>query len=329
MKKLISLLAAVSVVSACSLAAFATDYTVDYGNSNTSSMTVTDATTPTEYTEAEGVYTFDLSTVDGVANTQDQTTILAVKGNTISVGSIQYINQSSGKSFSFALKDELTEDVNVLVGGSSIQPTKVSTIEAPAVSTGYTVSGTVANAPSESFITDELTAYVEELYGADAVADYIAQYQITASLIAEDEFENFVLWTIGEADSFTALQTSTVSFEDGTYSFTEVENGTYAVALVADGAMTWVDYVTVEGENVTVNSVTLKYGDVITAKDAMIDPTDVALAVANMCDIESDIFNGTYDVNPDCMIDPTDIANIVSNMGDIYNYNTDFINDNF
>jgi len=328
MKKLISLVTLVAVIASFSLCAFADTDVSDKITGNETTLEATD-----------GVYTVEAE------STGDYATILAVKGKTIKVGAIQYINQDTtteGKAtFNFALNDDILgnetsskidDDVYVLTGGDSngIKVAgKIDTTPDAPQPTAFTVSGTVSNAPSQSFITDELSALAEEIYGAEAVAGYLAPYEITAHLIAEEEFENFIYWSIGEDAEFTALQTAKVSFEDGSYSFSDVENGTYAVALTADGALTWVDYVIVDGENVTVDAVELLYGDVITAKDAMIDGTDVYYAVENMCDIETETFNGAYEVSFDCMIDGTDIFYIVANMGDIYAYDTPFINENY
>ena len=327
MKKLISLVTVVAIIAASSLCAFAsTDIT----------SLVADAQVITA-NETTGLY-------DVVApSTGAYSTILAVKGKTIQVGAIQYINQANAEggsaTFSFALNDDLlnnetsapiTDDVYVLTGGDgemNVAGYIDVTPEAPQP-TAFTVSGTVANAPSQDFI-DELTGYVVELYGEEQVEHYVSAYEITAHLISEDEFENFVLTTINEADGFEALQTTKVSFADGSYSFSDVEAGTYAVALTCDGAITWVDYVTVEAGDVAVEDVDLVYGDVITAKDAMIDSVDITHVVNNQCDIETETFNGAYDVKTDCMVDVVDITNVVLNLGDIYVYDTEFINQNF
>ena len=137
MKKLISLLAAISVVSACSLSAFAMDFTVGDGTLSAAD----DAAQKIEKGENQ-LYNVDLTEL---ANGQDQTTILAVKGNTISVGSIQYIGQSATYTFSFDLKDALSEKVYILAGGSDLTPTVVGYIEATPVASGYKVYGYVAD----------------------------------------------------------------------------------------------------------------------------------------------------------------------------------------
>lgn len=311
MKRLIALLAGLAVMGSMSMTSFAafSDEIALNGDGTT--------------------YTAALPSDAATANAGKQTTIVAYKGDTIEVGSIQYINQEAADSFTFQLMDPLTENVKVVMGGEAIDKQEVGTIFFEKEADTFTISGSVANAPSQDFITDELSALAEEIYGAEVVADYVAQYEITASLVAEDEFENLILTTIGEADGFEAIATTTVSFADGTFTFENVEPGTYAVALTANGAMTWVDYAIVEEDSVDLGAIDLFYGDVTGAKDAMIDASDVTLVAGNMIDIESEEFVGAFDVNPDCMIDASDVTIVVQNMGDIYAYDTDFINENF
>ncbi len=136
MKKLISLLAAISIVSACSLSAFAMDFTVGDGTLSAAG----NADTKIEKGDNK-LYNVNLTELAGG---QDQTTILAVKGNAITVGSIQYIGQSATPSFSFDLKDELGSDkVYVLAGGSTLTPTVVGYMQASTAPSTFTVSGTV------------------------------------------------------------------------------------------------------------------------------------------------------------------------------------------
>ena len=155
MKKLISLLAAISVVSACSIGAFAADFTV--GNST---LTAADGSAQGTITESNGTYTATLN-ADSAAAKQGQKTILAVKGNAITVDSIEYIGQSAENAFTFALKsDELTDDVNVLIGGDSISPILLGTIAKPEDTTTFTISGTVTGyyASTKTLPTVTLTA---------------------------------------------------------------------------------------------------------------------------------------------------------------------------
>lgn len=139
MKKLISLLAVISVVSACSLSAFA-DTAITVGGAT--GFNAADGSAQGTITEADGTYTATLN-ADSAAAAQNQKTILAVKGTDITVGSIQYIGQSAENAFTFGLKDDLTEDVNVLIGGSDISPILLGKIVASTAPSKFTVSGTV------------------------------------------------------------------------------------------------------------------------------------------------------------------------------------------
>ena len=139
MKKLISLLAAISVVSACSLSAFA-DTAITVGGAT--GFNAADGSAQGTITEADGTYTATLN-ADSAAAKQGQKTILAVKGTDITVGSIQYIGQSAENAFTFGLKDDLTEDVNVLIGGSGISPILLGKIVASTAPSKFTISGTV------------------------------------------------------------------------------------------------------------------------------------------------------------------------------------------
>ena len=155
MKKLISILAALAVVTTCSVVGFAADFEVP-----------ADLETVTKYekaTEGEdaGLYVVPLA---DVANGQAQTTILAVKGDTISVGSIEYIGQSADTTFKFDLRNTLAagETVYVLAGGSDITAQVVGYMaEAAAepVPTTFTISGKVVGyyktAPSVTLTSKE------------------------------------------------------------------------------------------------------------------------------------------------------------------------------
>ena len=165
MKKLISLLAAISVVSACSIGAFAADFTV--GNST---LTAADGSAQGTITESNGTYTATLN-ADSAAAKQGQKTILAVKGNAITVDSIEYIGQSADSAFTFALKsDELTDDVNVLIGGDSISPILLGTIAKPEDTTTFTVSGTVTGYYNKTKVMPTLTLTAANLKDSDGNA---------------------------------------------------------------------------------------------------------------------------------------------------------------
>lgn len=168
MKKLISLLAALAVVTT-GTAAFAADgFTVETttnGTTTSTAMTVAgDEATVTAITkDAEsGLYEVDLATVAG---SQDQTTILAIEGKAVKVGSIKYINQSATPSFSFDM-DDPTETVYVLAGGSAINPTLVAKIEVKADEPEtFTISGTV---------TGYVGATLPTVVANDGTTDYAA-----------------------------------------------------------------------------------------------------------------------------------------------------------
>lgn len=322
MKKLISLLAAISVVSACSLSAFASEFTIN--GSETNKLTATDAATQTTYEKGDnGLYTVDLSSVAG---DQDQTTILAVKGNNIAVGSIQYIGQSADKTFSFDLKDNLTEQVNVLAGGSKISPTLVGNMKPAQTQTGYTISGAVSNFVDKTYL-DELSGYVTDLYGEEQVAKYVAGYTTTAYLIEKTEIENYLAYYTGEADSFSFVKKAEVSSESGTFSMTEVPAGEYAIIISRPSALSYMDYITVSNSNITLPTIELALGDVKGYIDWMVDSSDAIQVIQNATDIESEDFDPAFDISPDLMIDSTDAISIIQNSTDIYSYDTDLIND--
>lgn len=109
MKRLIAFLAAIAVLMSMSLTSFAAFTDAIEGN-------------------GDGTYTAALSDEAATANAGKQTTIVAYKGDTIEVGSIQYIDQAAATSFTFQLKDELTEDVKVVMGGELIDKQEVGTI---------------------------------------------------------------------------------------------------------------------------------------------------------------------------------------------------------
>lgn len=182
MKKLISLLAALSVVTAFSVGATATEFTVEGSQTG---LTATDAAQQVKYEKGDnGLYTVDLS---AVAGQQAQTTILAVKGTTISVGSIQYIGQSATPTFSFDLKDNLTEKVNVLAGGSSISPTLVGYMEPEAQAPEtFTVSGTVSGYAGTTLPTVKVYNGAEEVAVATVLAD--GTFTVDVPVLAEGSY---------------------------------------------------------------------------------------------------------------------------------------------
>lgn len=310
MKRLIALLVGVTVLLSMSLTSFA-------------------AFTDEIPLNADGTtYTATLPSDAATANAGKQATIVAYKGDTIEVGSIEYIDQAAADSFTFQLMNPLTENVKVVMGGEAIDKQEVGTIFFEKEADTYTISGSVANAPTQDFI-DEMSSYATEIAGEEAVADYVANYAVTAYLVDMENAEEAIGFCIYETEELTALQTTTVSFVDGTFAFEDVAAGEYLVVLKSDAGLTWIDAVTVEDSNASVGEIEILYGDVLGAQDAIVDGTDVNYIVTGMGDIEAENFCGAFDLNPDCIIDATDVNIAVANMGDITAYGTDFILNNF
>ena len=141
MKRLIALLVGLTVLLSMSLTSFA---------AFTDAIVLNDDGT---------TYTAALSDAAATANAGKQTTIVAYQGDEISVGSIQYINQEAATSFTFQLKDDLTENVKVVMGGEAIDKQEVGTIffgeqQDPT----YTVSGTVSTTSADKDFTAKLLA---------------------------------------------------------------------------------------------------------------------------------------------------------------------------
>ena len=109
MKRLIALLAGLAILMSMSVTSFAA-YT-DVIKANT-----------------DGTYTVALPSDAATENAGKQTTIVAFRGSEIVVGSIQYIDQAATDSFTFQLKDALTEDVKVAMGGELINKQEIGTI---------------------------------------------------------------------------------------------------------------------------------------------------------------------------------------------------------
>ena len=313
MKKLISLLAAISVVSACSLSAFASEFTIN--GSETNKLTATDAATQTTYEKGDnGLYTVDLSSVAG---DQDQTTILAVKGNNIAVGSIQYIGQSADKTFSFDLKDNLTEQVNVLAGGSKISPTLVGNMKPAQTQTGYTISGAVSDpAVAEA----DLDNMVEDL-GEEGVAYFKNSWGTKVSLVnrVEDNsnIANYMLGYLGEeAEMPTPIATVTADVNTGAYSFKDIAVGNYVLIFERAGALPLLTYVTVTDSNVTVPTKELLLGELI--QDLSFDGSDIQEILNAQSTYGDENYNALLDIVPDWSLDGTDIQLILTNAGASY-----------
>lgn len=305
MKRLVALLAAIAVLMSMSLTSFAafSDEIADNG---------------------DGTYTAALSASAATANAGKQTTIVAYKGNTISVGSIQYIDQAAATSFTFQLKDELTEDVKVVMGGEAIEKQEIGTIVydsgEPEPST-YTISGSVANFVEEDYY--EMLVDEELIDAADADT-YRAQYTTIAYLATVDAAIESIDY-YGDDYTIEAIDSCEVSSVDGTFEFTDVADGDYAVVIARDGALPYMEYATVDGANVSLGEIEMILGDVTGAKDFLIDAGDLAVVFDALGDITEEQFVAACDIAHDCLVDAGDLAIIFANLGDITAYGTDFI----
>ena len=304
MKRLIALLAGLAVVGSMSMTSFAA-FSDEIALNE-------DGTT----------YTAALTGDAATANAGKQTTIVAYKGDSIEVGSIQYIDQAAQTSFTFQLMDELTENVKVVMGGEAIDKQEVGTIFFEKEADTYTISGSVNNFVEEEFY-EMLVA--DELIAAEDADLYRAQYTTTAYLttidnaiaVAENYGDEFVIDAIAECE---------VSGVDGTYAFTDVEAGEYAVVIARDGALPYMEYAIVEDADVDMGAIDMILGDLVGAKDFLIDAGDLGLISTAISDItETDIFVASYDLAHDCLIDAGDMGEVVANVGDITAYGTDLI----
>ena len=139
MKRLIALLVGLTVLLSMSLTSFA-------------------AFSDEIALNADGItYTAALTGDAATANAGKQTTIVAYKGDSIEVGSIQYIDQAAQTSFTFQLMDELTENVKVVMGGEAIDKQEVGTIFFEKEDPTYTISGSIATTSANKAGTVTLT----------------------------------------------------------------------------------------------------------------------------------------------------------------------------
>ena len=331
MKKLISLLAAISVVSACSIGAFASEFTIN--GSETNKLTATDAATQTTYEKGDnGLYTVDLSSVAG---DQDQTTILAVKGNNIAVGSIQYIGQSADKTFSFDLKDNLTEQVNVLAGGSKISPTLVGNMKPAQTQTGYTISGAVVDNSNLGEFMAQLEDPEAEL-DADTINYFKNNLTAKVYLLNYDEtamnLVNHVYGYLGEEgfEKPTPVAETTVDYTNNTYSFTDIAPGKYSLIIERQSALPLITYVDVTDSNVTVPTKSIIFGD--NSLNCAVDIDDFNALVATFGSVfgESDNYAISDDMVANGAVDIDDFNLLVSTFGyDMTSYNEQAITDLF
>ncbi len=305
MKRLIALLVGVTVLLSMSLTSFAAF--TDAIELNTDGTTYT-ATLPSEA---------------ATANADKQTTIVAYKGDTIEVGSIQYIDQAATDSFTFQLMDPLTENVKVVMGGEAIDKQEIGTIffgtqEDPT----YTISGSVNNFVEQDFY-DMIVA--DEYIAAEDLDAYKAAYGTTAYLVTADEaftfFDNY-----GDELVINAIAACEVSAVDGTFAFEGLEAGEYAVVIYRAGALPYAEYATVEDADVDMGAIDMILGDLIGAKDFLVDSGDMSMVVVGATDItDVDNFVAANDIAHDGLIDSGDLGTIVANAGDITIYATELI----
>ena len=304
MKRLIALLVGLTVLLSMSLTSFA-------------------AFSDEIALNADGVtYTAALSNEAATANAGKQTTIVAYKGDAIEVGSIQYIDQAAADSFTFQLMDTLTEDVKVVMGGEAIDKQEVGTIFFEKEADTYTISGSVNNFVEQDFY-DMIVA--DEYIAAEDLDTYKAAYGTTAYLVTAEEaftfFDNY-----GDELVINAIASCEVSPVDGTYSFADLEAGAYAVVIYRAGALPYAEYATVEDADVDMGAIDLVLGDLVGAKDFLVDSGDMGMVVVGATDItDVDNFVAANDIAHDGLIDSGDLGTIVSNAGDITIYATELI----
>ena len=306
MKRLIALLAGLAVMGSMSMTSFAA-FSDEIALNE-------DGTT----------YTAALPSDAATANAGKQTTIVAYKGDTIEVGSIQYINQEAADSFTFQLMDPLTENVKVVMGGEAIDKQEVGTIFFEKEADTYTISGSVGNAVEEDFYTMLID---DELVATEDLDTYKAAYGTTAYLTTVEAGMEFAG---NYGDDFAIDAVAECATVDGVYSFEGLEAGEYVIVIAREAALPYMEYVTVEDADIELDSVDLLFGDLVGAKDYMIDGGDVSLVLeAAGPDITEESFVASYDVAHDAVLDSGDISTILENNGlDIYAYDTAFINDN-
>lgn len=311
MKKLIALLVSIAVMMSMSLTSFA-------------------AFTDAIEVNSDGTYTAVLSSDAATANAGKQTTIVAYKGNTIEVGSIQYIDQAAADSFTFQLKDALTADVKVVMGGEAIDKQEIGTIfvatpaptSAPTPDPTYTVSGSVNNFVEADFYE---TMLADELVAEEDLEAYKSQYATVAYLVDMDGVTEFI---DNYGDELVINAIASAEIVDGTYAFEGLANGEYAVVIYRVGSLPYMEYATVDGADVDMGAIDMIHGDFISAKDFVIDSADLTVIVAAISDItEPDKFIASCDIEHDYVIDSADLTTVVSNIGDIYDYGTQLIND--
>ncbi len=300
MKRLIALLVGLTVLLSMSLTSFA-------------------AFTDEIPLNADGTtYTAALTGDAATTNAGKQTTIVAYKGDTIDVGSIQYIDQAATTEFTFQLKDDLTENVKVVMGGELIDKQEVGTIFFEKEADTYTISGTVIDS---SLAEMDFDALLEEL-DEETVNYFKEAWGTKVILVADDEehadLASYLLAYLGDEEAVKpeGIAVANVDVATGAYAFEDVAPGNYALIVERAGALPLFTYVTVEDANVTVDSKELILGDILA--DISIDGPDIDVIIAafNKGYFEEDAeYNTAYDIAPDWVLDGGDIDVMIANFG--------------
>lgn len=267
MKRLIALLVGIAVLMSMSLTSFAAFS--DVIEVNTDGIT----------------YTAALSSEAATANAGKQTTIVAYKGDKIAVGSIQYIDQAAATSFTFQLKDELTEDVKVVMGGELIDKQEIGTIKYGSTEPDPTPTPDPTYAVSGSITTTS------------------ANKDFTAKLYA------------GEDVAYEAVVTA------GTYAFADVKAGDYTLVIEKAAHITYTSDVTISGAK-EIAAIDMIVGD--TNSDDIVGLSDYIAIGENYNSTlstatEDAPFDAECDTNGDDIIGLSDYLPI----GENYNATTD------
>ena len=246
MKRLIALLAGLAVMGSMTVTSFA-------------------AFTDEIALNEDGVtYTAALSDDAATANAGKQTTIVAYKGDAIEVGSIQYIDQAAANSFTFQLKDELTENVKVVMGGEAIDKQEIGTIffekeeEVQNVSLSGTIEGYYADTAELPTITisNDDNSYeativdgeweveggvVPGTYSVYASKAYHTYHSIEALEVTEDTADVALYVYVGDIDESTWVDADDVMFILDCYEYDDTYDEWEDCYFADLDESTWID----------------------------------------------------------------------------------------
>ena len=234
------------------------------------------------------------------------------------------------------MKDNLTEKVNVLAGGSSISPTLVGYMEPAQETNTFTVSGAVTDSTGAS---DSIALLEDPEAGMDqeTIDSFKNSWGIKVSLVAYDSsctnLINYLLEYIGEeAEAVVPIATTTADINTGVYSFENVEPGKYVLIFERAGALPLFSYVDVVDANVSNVNKTLICGNLVAdtaISDTDLDPIFAAFGVSYFDD-DNTAYNAQYDIAADFSLNDVDLGTIFTNFGaDMTYYNENAINDVF